>query len=360
MGLTPDYNVTGNNVNIDAIKKHLVSMSITDEAGQKNDTMQMTFDTDEHNLGLPALGSTIEVSIGYKERGLYSVGTFNLTKVTKSKTPQGHQLIVKATSISSNDAMRNTQTRSFEESTVGEVVETIAAEAGLETRIDPNIIAFTANMVQEGQSNQKLLAELAEKTGSIFKIRDNKIYFAKRANTETIAATPVEVPIVTINEEKEMISYNYELSNISKYTRVTAKYKDETTESIQKISVGEDGSNLELSTKYNNQAEANEAAKSFLNKSSREDAKLNFSTDGERYIPPESRLSIVSKDPDIDRGWIVTKASYSVSNSNITVTYNCDLQQTQTEQPTTQTEEIQPLADDFLIDILNTATTFTN
>ena len=61
MGLTPDYRIAGDNVNTELIREHLTSISISDEAGQKNDTCTLTFDT-SNNLGLPgpALADTLQ------------------------------------------------------------------------------------------------------------------------------------------------------------------------------------------------------------------------------------------------------------------------------------------------------------
>lgn len=324
MGLTPDYRIAGDNVNTELIREHLTSISISDEAGQKNDTCTLTFDT-SNNLGLPAQGSQISISLGYKETGLYPVGSFNVSKVSKAKTPQGRTLTVKAVSISSRPAMLDTKTRIFENVSIQDIISSIAAEAQLETRIDPAYASILTTVTQDGQTNQRFAHDIADRHDAIFKVANNVLYFARRGN-ETILSSGDTLPTITIDDVEDIISYSYDFTSNTKYTRVVAKYKDEATETIQKVEAGEGSPKVELALKYKSREEALQAATALLNKSTREDGNLNFTTDARNYIPPESKITITSPDADLNHGWIVTKVDYNYSAKGVLrASYTCDV-----------------------------------
>lgn len=324
MGLTPDYRITGTDVNEELIREHLTSIAITDESGQKNDSCMLTFDT-ANNLGLPAQGSQISISLGYKETGLYPVGSFNVSKVSKAKSPQGRTLSVKAVSISSRPAMLDTKTRIFENVSIQTIIETIATEAQLQTRIDPSFAGILTTLTQDGQTNQRFAHDIADRYDAIFKVANDVLYFARRGN-EVQLSSGDSLPAITIDEVNDIISYSYDFTSNTRYTRVVAKYKDETTETIQKVEAGEGDPKVELALKYKSREEALQAATALLNKSTREDGNLTFTTDATNYIPPESKITINSPDADLNAGWIVTKVDYSYSAKGVLrATYTCDV-----------------------------------
>lgn len=81
--MTPDFKIIAAGVNITPqIKDRLLSLTITDEAGIKADTVEITLDDRDGLIELPAPGAPLLVFLGYRETGLIPMGLFTSDEVT--------------------------------------------------------------------------------------------------------------------------------------------------------------------------------------------------------------------------------------------------------------------------------------
>ncbi|MEH6836043.1 hypothetical protein [Falsihalocynthiibacter arcticus] len=87
----------------------LVRLTISDEAGLKSDTAQITIDDRDHILALPATGARLDISFGFEETGLVYLGQFVVDEVTGSSFP--NLIEVKAKAADMEGEIRAPKTR---------------------------------------------------------------------------------------------------------------------------------------------------------------------------------------------------------------------------------------------------------
>ena len=73
--MTPVFDIVfGDRSLFGQIQPFLISLTITDEPGLKSDKLELILA--EQSLELPKTGEYLRVSLGYKESGLFDMGTF--------------------------------------------------------------------------------------------------------------------------------------------------------------------------------------------------------------------------------------------------------------------------------------------
>ena len=73
--MTPAFQIIANSVDQTALfQDRLVSLTLTDQAGQKSDTVQITLDNRDNRITLPEVGAVLDISLGFKESGLVQMG----------------------------------------------------------------------------------------------------------------------------------------------------------------------------------------------------------------------------------------------------------------------------------------------
>jgi len=78
--MTPDFNLWVEGQMITGlIRNRLVSIRVTDEVGITSDTVEICLDDRDSLLELPRTGAKLQVSIGYQETGLVSMGVYIVT-----------------------------------------------------------------------------------------------------------------------------------------------------------------------------------------------------------------------------------------------------------------------------------------
>ena len=87
---TPDFRVIAEGADITAaIRRGLLSLSVTDEAGFTSDKTEIKLDDRDGKISMPRTGAKLEISLGYKETGLVNMGIYVVDEVTElvSKRP---------------------------------------------------------------------------------------------------------------------------------------------------------------------------------------------------------------------------------------------------------------------------------
>lgn len=299
-----------------------LSLTAKDEAGLSNDYVVVSLE-DTGKFKKPDLGSSISVSLGYEDTGTYRLGKFTVNKITKRKEGSTKAIDITCISASHNSKFKESGKREFKGSTINTIVDTIATISNLESRVDPDIKDLVYTIIQNGETNQGFLRKLAESVDSIVKVTDGRLYFGKRQNKKKVDGSFINNK--TINEADEMLTYTYSDDGISKYSGIKVKYYDSTGEVITTKVVGTDDDSVkELAKTYTSEDEATKAGDSMLNKLVREKQKLTFETEGDRHIPAESQLTVVSDDTDLAQDWIVSQVSYNFSKGNLRAVYSCE------------------------------------
>lgn len=318
----PKLIIEGSSLNQQILDDTFLSLKAKDEAGLSNDYVIITLE-DIGKFKRPPLGSSITVHLGYEDTGTYKLGKFTVNKIVKRKDIDVKTIEVTCISASHNSKFKESGKREFKDSTISNIVNIIADVSNLESRVDPDVKDLVYTIIQNGESNQGFLRKLAENIDSIVKVTDGRLYFGKRQNKKKVDGSFVNNK--TINEDPEMLTYEYADDGISKYSGIKVRYYDGSEEVVTTKVVGTNEDSIkELSKTYPSEDEATKAGEAMLNKLVREKQKLTFTTEGDRHIPAESQLTVISKDTDVAQNWIVSQVDYEFSKGNLRATYSCE------------------------------------
>lgn len=159
--MTPDFSliVSGDDIT-GLIRRRLISLTVTDEAGIKSDALDVTLDDRDARIAVPSPGAVIAVSLGYKEVGLTPMGRYAADEVTLSGPPA--RLRFRGASADMGGALKSMKTRNFDEITLGDLVETMAGEHNLKSVVSDALgkIAYD-HIAQVDESDMHLLTRLA-------------------------------------------------------------------------------------------------------------------------------------------------------------------------------------------------------
>jgi len=193
--MTPDFAIRANGTDITAaIRDRFLSMSVKDEAGVKSDQVTLTLDDrpyrDGRRAALPEIGILLEVRLGYCETGLVTVGTYGVDEVTYEGPPE--TLSVRAKHADMPGPFRTPVTRSWDDTTLGVIAETIAAENRYEARVDPVLGATPIpHADQTEESPMAFLNRLAGAHDGIVKPYARLLVVAPKGTAKSVSGQPL-------------------------------------------------------------------------------------------------------------------------------------------------------------------------
>ena len=143
--MQPVFRIYADRVEITAaIRDRLIELVVTDEAGIQSDELKLTLDDRRREDGaiaeLPKIGTVLTVSLGYAETTRVAMGRFIVDEVEIGSPPA--TLTVSAKAADMVGPFRSPKTRSWDEATLGQLVEAIAAEHRYQAKIDPELGAI--------------------------------------------------------------------------------------------------------------------------------------------------------------------------------------------------------------------------
>lgn len=208
--MTPDFLIRADGTDITpAVRDRFVSLSIKDEAGVKSDQVTLTLDDrpyrDGRRAALPEIGTRLEVHIGYRETGLVSVGTFRVDEITYSGPPEA--LEVRAKHADMPGPFRTPVTRSWDDTTLGDIAQAIALEHGYEARVEPALgLIPIPHTDQTDESPMAFLNRLAAAHDGVCKPVAERLVVAPKGTAKSVSGQPL--PDLTLSP-KDLATWKY-------------------------------------------------------------------------------------------------------------------------------------------------------
>lgn len=181
-GYTPVFDVAidGRRVT-DILAPILVSATVTDGVGIESDRVEITVDNRGGLIERPRKGAILTCSGGYRESGLVRFGTYEIEDSTW--TLPRRELTVTARAAAPGGKIKERKYRAFEETTVGELVRTIAKDNDLMPAVDPELadvpVPYRAQM---GESDANLLSWLGKRLSAVSTAKDGHLIFAAQGS----------------------------------------------------------------------------------------------------------------------------------------------------------------------------------
>lgn len=199
----PNFSISAESNDItDEIRNNLVSMTITDYGGDQKKSDQVAISIASELLNIPKKGVKLEVGLGFGQE-LVDKGTYVVDAVHSGGSGNGPRLIqIVARSFSKSNAyghssVQSQRLRSFDNITLGDLLNTIATEHGLTPRIPDELASkMLSHVDQVHESDMNLMTRLAAAAGAVSKISHGYWLLTPREATTTISGSELKKYIV--------------------------------------------------------------------------------------------------------------------------------------------------------------------
>lgn len=294
----------------------LVSLTIQDEAGVKSDTCEIELDARVGGQGQfapPPIDSEIRVWIGYEPAPVYK-GRFKVESWTKRGPARTLSISAKAAEMTKE--IKATKTRSFHDTTLGEIVRKIAGEHGLGVSMDSELAARKIDHIdQQTESDMGFLSRLAKRNGATFKPSDGKVVFALKGSPNMPAGGAKPVIVLT---PPQLSDWTATRSERGGHKAVKAEFVDPVTRKRVTVEFGS-GKPVHRDRKlYGSKSEAESAAKATLGDLTRGKMTAEINAPGMPELTAEAAVRLAVDDSDVDGEYLVKSVTHSFSASGYT------------------------------------------
>ncbi|MGE9266424.1 phage late control D family protein, partial [Escherichia coli] len=151
----PENNVSDN------LGDRLLSVEVIDEAESKSDRVSITIDdrarmNDAAVVALPLIGSTVEVTLGYKDGVSVSMGSYLIDDLKIDSPPR--KLVVSGRSAAMNKSFRTPTSKSYHQMTFGAIMKEIAGRNKYEAKVDPALSGIVIRHIDQHNESDMAFA----------------------------------------------------------------------------------------------------------------------------------------------------------------------------------------------------------
>lgn len=243
------------------ITPFVLSVAYTDYEHGKSDEIEIQLEDRRHlwkSSWYPIKGDTITLKIGYEGEPLLPCGAFEIDEIELTAPPDTVSLKGLATNI--KKALRQENTKAYEEKTLRQIAEEIAKKHGYEVVGEIKDLKIK-RITQKQERDVSFLKRLAEDYGYIFKIADGRLVFYEIGSLES-------KDVVYIVGRKDMLSFSLRDKTYELYKACEVQYHDPKTKKLITHWVDARGVTkgdvLKVNERVENKEQAIEKAKAYL------------------------------------------------------------------------------------------------
>jgi phage protein D len=239
----PDWRVTLDGTDLtERMRPRLVSLAISEKRGEEADQLDIVLDDADGLLAIPPEGARLLVMLGWKQGadvspGLVHKGSFKVDDVTHSGPPD--QIRIRARAADFTSAIRNRREQSWANTTLGAVLQDIAARNTLALRIAPDLAALAlAALHQSRESDTAFLRRLGRENDAVATIKTGTLIFARKGAGTTSTGQPLPTLALT---RRSGDGHTWQRQTRDGQAGVTAHWHDRKAARRQSITVGQAG-----------------------------------------------------------------------------------------------------------------------
>ncbi|CAD7722049.1 hypothetical protein LMG31884_33920 [Xanthomonas hydrangeae] len=300
----------------DRIAPRLLDLTLTECRGGEADQLDLRIHDHDGKMALPKRGVRLAVALGWKATGLVDKGTFVVDEVEYSGAPD--IITVRARSADLTANMRTRRERSWHNTTLGAVLNTLAGEHGLTPRLAEALARTNLpHLDQANESDMNLLTRLGQRFDAVATVKGGALIFTPIGAGTT--ATGKRLPTVTLTR-RDGDQHRYSVADRDAYTGVRAYWVDKGKARRQSVLVGKDDNAKRLRESYANEETARQHAHAELERVKRDLAKFDYTLAiGRPDLSPEQRLKLAGFKQEIDtQQWLIATATHVLGSSGFT------------------------------------------
>ncbi len=305
----------------------LLSITVQDNEGRKSDSCELEIDAREY-IPSPGKGAKMQVWLGFVETGVNYMGTYLIESWRKKGRPKTLNVSAKAAGLTTD--IKAPKSRSYHETTLGEIVKKIAGKHGLGVVISGELASIKIGHIdQSNESDINFLTRLASRYGANFKPADEKLIFNKAGSGQLPGGGPAPTFVLT---ETGCTDWDCTGSTRGDYESVEAAWHNVKKGEREWVKSqggggGEGGkkgavyrSRKLFKTKEEAEAQAN-ATKSSLARGSKV---FGANMPGRTEMFAGAVLTAIDFDPDVDDSYTIKSATHNLSSSGLSTRISCE------------------------------------
>ncbi|WP_049596827.1 phage late control D family protein [Yersinia nurmii] len=327
--------------------ERLLSLTLTDNRGFEADQLDIEFDDSDGQLALPRRGTSIEIALGWAGLPLINKGIYTVDEIEHSSAPD--KLTIRARSADFRETLNIRRDQSFHNSTVGEIINTIAERHKLKPALNKAMADLPVSHIdQTSESDGNFITRLAKQFGAIAAIKDGHLLFIQQGQNKTASGKPL--PVMTITR-KQGDGHVFSLADRGAYTGVVANWLNTRTTEKPAVAVkrkrkskkpvqskkpvekqgeylvGTEDNVLTLRTTYATKYNAQRAAKANWERLQRGAAKFSIQlARGRADLYPEVPIKVTGFKKQIDDAdWTLVTVIHSLSHSGFTTALDLEV-----------------------------------
>lgn len=293
----------------------LVELTTIDETEQGTDNCTFVLDDARNELSIPREKARIEVSLGYRETGIFPVGEYELQSVNIRGGDDGELLVIQGEAADLRRSLRGSSRRSWENATLGQIVRDIARDNNREPVVASELEGITIPYVlKTEQSDIDFLTRLGDEHGAVVKPMGRRLVVVQRA--AGISASGQALPPFEF-DRSDCKNWNVEPYARATYSRVSAGWIDPRTgrRRTEEYGTGLDGPELILPEAQPSQEQARREARA-------EGRRLTSDTGAgffEMYGRPDAQSGAITRPSgfraEASGPWLIGRVQQKISDS---------------------------------------------
>lgn len=316
--------VGGTNVT-STFASYLISINVSDAAGQTSDTASIELDDTDGRLVMPQKGALVSIMLGWEGGGLAQVfyGTVDEVSASGSRG-SGRTLSISATGMDTSGKAKEPQRLHLDNTTIGEAMQKAGKVAGLTVTIDSELASIARDYISLDDESFTAFGErIAHEVGGTFKIVGDRAVLAKRNGGTSASGSALSSVVAAwgIN----LHSYNISPVLGRAYEKKTAvRYYDKKKAEwkVTEQDTGTDGAETKK-TSINSAADEETAkaqAKSDAEESDRKKGGGSVTIEGNPLAQPEGMCGVIGCRPGVDGSYRIESVGHRYSRGGGFVT----------------------------------------
>lgn len=289
------------------VNPRIIDLTLTEKRGDEADTLDLTIHNHDGQLAPPKVAAVLKLALGWESGddvlpGMVDKGSFRVDEVERSGPPD--IITIRARSADLTGDYRTRRTKSWVDTTLGTIIQTIAGENGFSSRITGELAAIPIKAIEQaGKSDMAFVRDLGRRYDAVATVKAGTLIFMPLGSS----TTPSGKALATLRLTKvDGWSWTFRHEERTGADGVSAEYHDQDAGQRKTVTTG--GTKpKKLKKVYANKADAEKAAKSAADKAKR--TAYSFTYDlafGDPAITPNMPVQLQGWDSEIDgMKWLV-------------------------------------------------------
>lgn len=310
----PTYQLIVNGKDITPrVNGRLIRLGLRESRGEEADQLDVEISDHDGKMAIPPKGATIAVRLGYVGMALFDKGEFTVDETGHRGAPD--VITIRARSANLGKSLRSRTSRSWHNTTLGQVVQDVAAANGLQAKVSQGLAGKAVQHVdQTNESPVHFLTRIGRQYDAVATVKKGVLLFLPISSATT--ATGKAMPPVLLTR-RAGDQHNYNSAERDSYSGVRAYWHDPRSTERKAAIAGTETNLKTLKDTYATEADALAAAQAEMGRIVRGKATLDIAlATGQPALAVQTPVKVQGFKPEIDgEDWLVKTVEHDWADS---------------------------------------------